>query len=136
MPPATPDPSGFTAGYSVEVDPEFPADGKWTDQVVHFHREGECAGDDDIQTTWGTPLIARIRSPDQAPWIAMAETARAYPLTTLVAGPHINQLIVVNQGSAYLCDVTRPAEYRRIRPLPIEGRERPGPFLLGVSRSR
>lgn len=119
MQQTTPDSIGFPAGYSVEVDPEFPADGMWTDQVVHLHREGACAGGDDIRTTWGPPLIARVRPPDSAPWIAMAETAGGHSFTTLVPGPSANQLIVVNQGSAYVCEVARPTEYVPIRPMPI-----------------
>jgi hypothetical protein len=49
----------------------------------------------------------------------MAETRGAHPFTRLAPGPSSNLLIVVNQGSAYVCDVTQPERYTPVQSAPI-----------------
>jgi hypothetical protein len=112
---------GLQVAYDLVIDPEFPSAGIWSDRVQHFHRDALCDSKEPFRSTWGAPVVVRVEPDHSSAWIGMAEAGGAGTPTQMVAGPDPNQLIVVNEGVAYLIDVTKPGDYNAIKLMPILG---------------
>lgn len=110
---------GFAVAYDVDIDPEFPATGRWNVAVHHFHRDGRCDGTDEFRSKWGAPMVVRITPDGEAAWVAMAEAGGLHSFSGTFGAPRRTTLAIVNGGCAYVVDVLDPAAYAVIPKAPV-----------------
>jgi hypothetical protein len=123
----------FAPTYQVTVDPEFPPDGVWGEQVRHFHPDQRCDGTEPFRSKWGPPLVLRVEPQASDAWVGFVESGGLHRSQLLVSGPGSQQLVAVNGGCAYLIDVLQPMRYEVAPASPIlraEGVTEPALLLL------
>ena len=98
--------SAFTSAYTMEVDPEFPADGVWDCPVIGFDRTGAIMPDFDSR--WGTPFVVRIQPDGGQEWVATLAAGGLGLLRGAFTTPEPHLLAVVVDGLAYLLDARSP----------------------------
>lgn len=105
---------GFTTGYEIDVDPEFPADGQW--DIPEFrigHRSSATS-------------TIRIRPAAATPWVvSFALESRGRLVDGLYACPSPGQLLVATGGSAYLIRVAEPGSVEELPIPPVLAVRRP-----------
>jgi hypothetical protein len=100
----------FDPGFSVETQPEFPADGVWGEPLYCFDRDGHV-GSEPV-TRWGAPFVVRVSPTSADAWVGMfaAGGLGGQGANGAHACPRPDQLCVVVDGLAYLVSVENPAQ--------------------------
>jgi hypothetical protein len=115
----------FGAAFDIEIDPEFPGTGRWSLPSFAFRRDGNGVtgvGVEGFRSTWGRPLVARVRPHDSSEWVGFFEAGGVGGVKTAVIGtpnPHI--VCIVNDGAGYLVDIERPETHRVLDVMPVRG---------------
>jgi hypothetical protein len=102
------DPAGFAPSYEVDLDPEFPADGRWPSPVYAFDREGRVQSE--VVSRWGAPRIVRVRPASSPEWVGMFPAGGLGGVSGVFATPSPRRLCVVVDGEAYVVRVDAPAD--------------------------
>lgn len=98
----------FAPAYVVEIDPEFPADGRWPCGVFAFDRDGAIAPE--FVSRWGAPRVICVTPAASPEWIGMFPSGGLGGLSGIFATPAPERICVVVDGLAYLVRVTAPGE--------------------------
>jgi hypothetical protein len=99
---------GFATGYTVDAEPEYPADGDWGVPEVRLLKS--------FGSLLGAPL-AVIRPIDAEPWLLSASIAE---WGALYGSPNPHEIYFLDRFLALIrADVRRPTEYLEIDTLPI-----------------
>jgi hypothetical protein len=104
----------FEPAYEVEVDPEFPADGRWASPVFAYDRDGRAQSDP--VSRWGVPRVIRVRPVDSPEWVGMFPCSGLGGLgglggvSGILATPSPGHLCVLADGEAFIVGVDAPGE--------------------------
>jgi len=101
------DPHGFAPGYDVEAEPEFPADGVWTEPLYCYDHDGQVVPQP--ATRWGAPFVIRVAPERGDAWVGMFAAGDLGGEAGAHACPRRDQLCIVVNGRAYLVGVDAPA---------------------------
>jgi hypothetical protein len=112
---------GFHPRYEVEVDPEFPASGKWG--VTEIRVGGASA----------ETLVIRVAPSAAEPWVGFFACESRGLLVGLYACPNSEQLLVVTGVEAFLVPVNQPHQQQALPIRALTSADRPdGTDLLVV----
>lgn len=118
----------FDPSFSVLRDPDFPGNGDWGCEVLHFDRDGTVV--DELRSPWGTPMVLEITPENDARWIATLEAGGLGGLTGLYATPSDSHLCALVDGLAYLVDTqpagkgATPVHHQVSQVVPVDGSDR------------
>lgn len=102
------DPAGFEPPYEVDVDPEFPGDGRWRSPLYAFDREGRV--ESALVSRWGAPRIVQVWPASSPEWVGMFPAGGLGGVTGVFATPSPQRLCVVVDGHAYVVRVDAPGD--------------------------
>ena len=95
--------SGFIPNYEVEINPEFPGDGKWESPIYGFGRDGVLM--EVFESRWGESHIAKVQPSVDPEWVGMFAAGGLGDFSGVFATPDPDQLILVASCLANLFNV-------------------------------
>jgi len=99
---------GFANDFELELEPEFPGDGDWSDSTRGFSTDGGSGVF--LESRWGAPTIVRIRPARVPPWTASFPGGSiGSSLSGFFGVPSADHLLVVADGWGAIVDVRSPA---------------------------
>jgi hypothetical protein len=122
---------GFSHNYGVEVDPEFPGNGKWDCTTIGIAADGEPTGFLDSRS--GIPFVLRV-VPDAAPeWVLSVSGGIGLTrVRGIFATPHPDEFLTVVDGAGLIVRADDPTGSQPLGAMVTQvfSASEPNPILL------